>query len=163
MASMVIVIFVLTLVIKLWIVDSMEEEGLEAPMTRSDVGHAIKSDMLLPHVTHWDATLAVGLETKPMNVLVKEVKQEEVLHTHQQEDLKIRRQMSTVRDTFKHGEMKLIKEVLEVRIAQSDVGHATMLVTLLHIVVRWGVIVAVALGTKLKIVGVHGNNPWEVT
>ena len=49
--SMVIVIFVLTLVIKLWIVDSMEEEGLEAPMTRSDVGHAIKSDMLLPHVT----------------------------------------------------------------------------------------------------------------
>ena len=48
----VIVIFVLTLVIRLWIVDSMEEEGLEAPMTQLDVGHVIKSDMLLPHVTH---------------------------------------------------------------------------------------------------------------
>ena len=71
-----------------------------------------------------------------MNVPVKEVKQEGVLHTHQQEDLKIRRQMSTVKDTLKHGEMKLIKEVLEVPTAQSDVGHATMLVTLLHIVVR---------------------------
>ena len=50
-ASMVIVIFVLTLVIKLWIVDSMEEEVVEAPMTQLDVGHVIKSDMLLPHVT----------------------------------------------------------------------------------------------------------------
>ena len=48
MALMVIVIFVLTLVIRLWIV---EEEGLEAPMTQLDVGHVIKSDMLLPHVT----------------------------------------------------------------------------------------------------------------
>ena len=51
-ASMVIVIFVLTLVIRLWIVDSMEEEGLEAPMSQLDVGHVNKSDMLLPHVTH---------------------------------------------------------------------------------------------------------------
>ena len=50
-ASMVIVIFVLTLVIRLWIVDSMEEGGIEAPMTQLDVGHVIKSDMLLPHVT----------------------------------------------------------------------------------------------------------------
>ena len=49
-ASMVIVICVLTLVIRLWIVGSMEEEGLEAPMSQLDVGHAIKSDMLLPHV-----------------------------------------------------------------------------------------------------------------
>ena len=48
-ASMVIVNFVLTLVIRLWIV---EEEGLESPMTQLDAGHAIKSDMLLPHVTH---------------------------------------------------------------------------------------------------------------
>ena len=71
-----------------------------------------------------------------MNVPVKEVKQEGVLHTHQQEDLKIRRQMSTVKDTLKHGEMKLIKEVLEIPIAKSDVGHATMSVTLLNIVVR---------------------------
>ena len=71
-----------------------------------------------------------------MSVPVKEVKQEGVLHTHQQEYLKIRRQMSTVKDTLKHGEMKLIKEVLEVPIAQSDVCHATILVTLLHIVVR---------------------------
>ena len=49
---MVIVIVVLTLVIRLWIVGSLEEEGLEAPMYQLDVGHAIKSDMLLPHVTH---------------------------------------------------------------------------------------------------------------
>ena len=52
MNSMVIVIFVLTLVIRLWIVDSMEKEGVEAPMTQSYVGHVIKLDMLLPHVTH---------------------------------------------------------------------------------------------------------------
>ena len=71
-----------------------------------------------------------------MNVPVKEVNQEGVLHTYQQEDLNIRRQMSIVKDTLKHGEMKLIKEVLEVPTTQSDVGHATMLVTLLHIVVR---------------------------
>ena len=49
-ASMVIVICVLTLVIRPWFVGSMEEEGLEAPMTQLDVGLAIKSDMLLPHV-----------------------------------------------------------------------------------------------------------------
>ena len=67
---------------------------------------------------------------------VKEVNQEGVLHIHQQEDLKIKNQMPTVRDTLKHGEMRLIKEVLEVPTAQSNVGHATMLVTLLHIVVR---------------------------
>ena len=71
-----------------------------------------------------------------MNVPVKVVKQEGVLHSHQQEDLKIRRQMSTVKDTLKHGEMKLIKEVLEAPTTQSDVGLATMSVTLLHIVVR---------------------------
>ena len=71
-----------------------------------------------------------------MNVPVKEFNQEGVLHTYQQEDLKIRRQMSTVRDTLKHGEMKLIKEVFEAPTAQSDVGLATMSVTLLHIVVR---------------------------
>ena len=94
-----------------------------------------------------------------MNVPIKEVNQEGVLHTHQQEDLKIRRKMSTVKDTLKHGEMKQIKEVLDVPTAQSNVGHTTMSVTLLHIIVRWGVIAAVALGTKLKIVGVHGNNP----
>ena len=73
--------------------------------------------------------------------------------------MKIIRQMSTIRETLRHGEMKLIKEVLEVPTAQSGVGHATMLVTLLHIVVRRGVIIAVALGTKLKAVGVHRNNP----
>ena len=50
--SMVIVIFVLALVIKLWIVESTEEEVVEAPMTQSDVGHVIKLDMLLPHITH---------------------------------------------------------------------------------------------------------------
>ena len=52
-----------------------------------------------------------------------------------QEDLKIRRQRPTIRDTLKNGEMKLIKEVLEVPTAQSNVGHVTMLVTLLHIVI----------------------------
>ena len=77
----------------------------------------------------------MGLATKPKNVRVKEVNQEGVFHTYQQKDLKIRRQRPTVRDTLKHGEMKLIKEVLEVPTAQSDVGHATMLVTLLHIVI----------------------------
>ena len=71
-----------------------------------------------------------------MDVPVKEVKQEEVLYTHQQEDLKIRRQMSTVRDTLRHGDMKRIKEVLEVPTAQSSVGHETMGVILLHMVVR---------------------------
>ena len=50
--SMVIIMSFLTLVKRLWIVDSMEEEGMEAPMTQLDVGHAIKSDMLLPHVTY---------------------------------------------------------------------------------------------------------------
>ena len=50
-ASMVIVIFFLTLVIKLCSVDSMEEEVVGGPMTQSDVGHVIKLDMLLPHVT----------------------------------------------------------------------------------------------------------------
>ena len=90
----------------------------------------------------------MGLVTKPNNVQVKEVNQGGVLHTHQQEepmnlgrrqmheDLKIRRQRPTVRDTLKHGDMKLIKEVLEVSKTQSSVGHATMLVTFLHIVVR---------------------------
>ena len=50
--SMVIVIFVLTLVIKLLIVDSMEEEVVESPMTQLDARHVIKLDMLLAHVTH---------------------------------------------------------------------------------------------------------------
>ena len=50
--SMVIVIFVLTLVINLWSVDSTEEEVVEGPMNQLNVGHVIKLDMLLPHVTH---------------------------------------------------------------------------------------------------------------
>ena len=49
--SMVIVIFVLTLVIKLWIVESMEEEVAEGPITQLDVGHVIKLDMFLAHAT----------------------------------------------------------------------------------------------------------------
>ena len=89
----------------------------------------------------------MGLVTKPKNVQVKEVNQGGVLHTHRQEepvnvggrsmqeDLKIRRQRPTVRDTLRNGDTKLIKEVLEVPIAQSGAGHATMLVTLLHIVI----------------------------
>ena len=89
----------------------------------------------------------MGLVTKPKSVQVKEVNQGRVLPTHQQEepvnlgrpmqeDLKIRRQSPTIRDTLRHGDMKLIKEVLEVPTAQLDVGHATMFVTLLHIVIR---------------------------
>ena len=70
-----------------------------------------------------------------MNVPVKEVNQEGVLHTYQQEDLNIRRQMPTVRDMLKHGEMKRIKEVLEVPTAHLGANHATNL------------------GTKHKIVG----------
>ena len=88
----------------------------------------------------------MGLVTKPKNVQVKEVNQGGVLHTHQQEepmnlgrpmqeDLKIRRKRPTLRDTLRYGGMKLIKEVLEVPTIQSVVGHATMLATLLHIVV----------------------------
>ena len=45
MALMVIVFIVLTLVIRLWIVDSTEEEVLESPMTRLDVGHVTNMDM----------------------------------------------------------------------------------------------------------------------
>ena len=74
--------------------------------------------------------------TKPKNVQVKEVNQGGVLHTHQQEDLNIRRQRPTVRDTLRDGDMKLIKEVLEVPTDQSGARNATMLVTLLDIVVR---------------------------
>ena len=78
---------------------------------------------------------------------VKEVNRGRVLPIHQQEepmnlgrrpmqeDLKIRRQRPILRDTLRYGEMKLIKEVLEVPTTQTGAGHATMLVTLLHIVV----------------------------
>ena len=142
-------------------------------MTKLYVGYVTKFNILLPHVTHWDATHAVGLVTKPKNVQVKEVSQEGVLHIHQQEEwvnlgrrpmqeyLNMRIQRPIVIDILRNGDMRLIKEVLEVPTTQSGVGHATMLVTLLHISIRWGVIVAVALGINLKIVGVHGNNSWE--
>ena len=52
-----------------------------------------------------------------------------------QEDLKIKKQSPIDGDTLRDGEMKLIKEVLEVPTTQSGVGHATMLVTLRHIVI----------------------------
>ena len=42
---------------------------------------------------------------------------------------------TTFKDTLRYGDMKLIKEVLEVPTTQSGVGHATMLFTLLHIVI----------------------------
>ena len=79
--------------------------------------------------------------TNLKNVQVKEVNQGGVLHTHQQEEpmnlgrrpmqeyLKVRRQRPIVRDTLIHGDMKLIKEVLEVPTTQSDAGHATNLGT----------------------------------
>ena len=92
--------------------------------------------MLLPHVTHYDATPTMGLATKTKNVQVKEFNQGGVLHTHQEEDLNIRRQIPIVKDTLRHGDMKLIKEVLEVPIAHSSTGHVTTLVTLLHIAMR---------------------------
>ena len=53
-----------------------------------------------------------------------------------QEDLKIRRQKPIVRGTLWHGDMMLIKEVLEIPTAHLGAGHATMLVTLLHILVQ---------------------------
>ena len=68
----------------------------------------------------------MGLVTKPKNVQVKEVNRGGALHTQNeeepmnlgrrpmQEDLKIRRQRPIARDTLRHGDMKLIKEVLEV-------------------------------------------------
>ena len=49
---MVISIFVLTLVIRLWVADSTEEKGMDGPMTQLDVGHVTKLDILLPTVTH---------------------------------------------------------------------------------------------------------------
>ena len=55
--------------------------------------------------------------------------------------------------------MKLIKEVLEVQTTHLRDGNAAMLATLLHIVILSSVIVAMDLGIKLKIVGVHRNNP----
>ena len=47
---MVIVIFVLTLVIRLWIVDSTEEEVMESQITKLDGGHIIKLDIFMPPV-----------------------------------------------------------------------------------------------------------------
>ena len=89
----------------------------------------------------------MGLVTKPKNVQVKEVNQGRALPTHQQEELvnlgrpmqeyfKIIRQSPIVRHTLWNGYMNLIKEVLEVPTAQSSVGQATMLVTLLHVTIR---------------------------
>ena len=46
----VIVFLVLTLVIRLWIVDSMEEEVLE--MTKLEARHVTKLGILLPPITH---------------------------------------------------------------------------------------------------------------
>ena len=48
--------------------DSTEEEVVEFLMTQLDGGHIIKLRILLPHVTHWDATHEVGLVTEPKNV-----------------------------------------------------------------------------------------------
>ena len=86
------------------------------------------------------------LDTKPKNVLVKEVNQGRVLPTHQQEpvnlgrpmqeDLNIRRKIPIVKDTLRHGDMNSIEEVLEVPTTQSDAVHVTILVTLLLIAIR---------------------------
>ena len=88
------------------------------------------------------------LDTKPKKVLVKEVNQEGVLHTLQQEELvnlgkrqiqkilKIKRQEPTVNNILKDGEKELIKGVIKVSPTQLGAGHPT------------------DLGTKLKIVGI---------
>ena len=89
----------------------------------------------------------MGLATKPKNVQVKEVNQGRALPTHQQEELvnlgrpmqeyfKIIRQSPTIRHTLWNGYMNLIKQVLEGPTTQLDARHASMLVTLLHIVVQ---------------------------
>ena len=52
MDLMVIVFLVLTLVIRLWIADSMEGEVLEAPMTKLDGGNVTKLNILLLPFTH---------------------------------------------------------------------------------------------------------------
>ena len=52
MALMVIVLLVLTLVIRLWIVDSTEEEAMEVSMPKLDAGHVTKMDILPLLVTH---------------------------------------------------------------------------------------------------------------
>ena len=69
MTLMVITFLDLNLVIRLSIVESMEEEVLE--VTKLDARHVIKLDILLPPVTHRDATPVVGLVTKPKNVQIK--------------------------------------------------------------------------------------------
>ena len=65
----------------------------------------------------------MGLVTNPKNVKVQEVIQGGVLHTKQQECLNIKIQRPIIRDSLRHGEMKLIKEVLEVPTTQSGAGH----------------------------------------
>ena len=147
----------------------MEGKTSEDKETRLDVGHVIIMVILQLTVIQWGATRVVGLDTKPKNVLVKEVNQEGFLHTLQEEELvnlrrrqiqkilKIKRQEPTIKYILKDGEKKLIKEVMEVSPAQSGAGHATDLETLQHIVKIWDVMIAMALGTKLKIVGI----PWE--
>ena len=42
-------------------------------MNQLDVGHVIKLDIFMPHVTHSDATHVVDLVTNPKNVQAKEV------------------------------------------------------------------------------------------
>ena len=44
--------FVLTLVIRLWIVDSTKEEVMEVLMKKLDARHVTKMDILLPPITH---------------------------------------------------------------------------------------------------------------
>ena len=51
------------------------------------------------------------------------------------EYLKIRGQIQVVGDTLRNGGMKMIKKVLEDPKTQLGAIHATMLVTLLHIVI----------------------------
>ena len=52
MAFIVIVSLVLTLVIRLWIVDSTKEEVMEVLMKKLDARHVTKMDILLPPITH---------------------------------------------------------------------------------------------------------------
>ena len=90
----------------------------------------------------------MGLVTKTKSVQVKEFDRGRFLPIDQQEEpvnlgrrpmqeyLKIRIQRPIVKDTIRHGDMNLIKEVLEALTNQSDVGLLTMLVTLMHIVIR---------------------------
>ena len=127
-------------------------------------------DILLLLVTHWDVTSVVWSQSprmckqprrSPSYTLARRTS--EPWKKPNTERFERQKTKPTVKDTLRYGGIKSIKEVFEAPTAQLGVGHATMLITLLHSVLLWGVIFVVALDTKIKTVGIHGNNTWGVS